>query len=176
MHNQYVPMFYTKRAVQKILAMCLALYLGLMPTFSKDKVDFVPPGNWGAVESLEKGASVSLRMDSGDKMEGKLLGLDDVAIQLMVDKKERSYPRSGVAEVWRLGVPDRKINGILIGMAGGAATALIATAGISSGGGSKWDQEDAPGPYFMLAGLGLGALIGGLTDALIKGDKLLYRK
>ena len=41
---------------------------------------------------------------------------------------------------------------------------------------SKWDQEDAPGPYFVLAGLGLGALIGGTTDALIKGNKLLYRK
>ena len=128
MHNRYVPMFTTKSAVQKILAMCLALYLGLMPAFSKDKVDFVPPGNWGAVESLEKGTSISLRMASGDKMEGKLLGLDDVAIQLMVDKKERSYPRSGVAEVWRLGVPDRKINGILIGMAGGVAAAIIATA------------------------------------------------
>jgi hypothetical protein len=176
MHNRYVPMFCTTSAVQKILAMCLALYLGLMPAFSKDKVDFVPPGNWGAVESLEKGTSISLRMASGDKMDGKLLDLDDVAIQLMVDKKERSYPRSGVVEVWRLGVPDRKINGILIGMAGGVAAALIATAGISSGGGSKWDQEDAPGPYFVLAGLGFGALIGGTTDALIKGNKLLYRK
>jgi hypothetical protein len=176
MNNRYVPMISTKSAVQKLLAMCLSLYLGLMPAFSKDKADFVPPGNWGAVESLEKGTSISLRMASGDKMEGILLGLDDVAIKLMVDKKERSYPRSGVAEVWRLRVPDRKINGILIGMAGGVAAALIATAGISSGGGSKWDQEDAPGPYFVLAGLGFGALIGGTTDALIKGNKLLYRK
>ncbi len=94
----------------------------------------------------------------------------------MVDKKERIYPRSGVAEVWQSSVPDRKINGILFGMAGGVAAALIATAGISSGGGSKWDQEDAPGPYFVLAGLGIGALIGGTMDALIKGNKLLYRK
>jgi hypothetical protein len=76
----------------KIVPVFLAFYVCIATAFPKDVIDVVPRGNWGAVEFLEKGTSISVSMDSGDKMEGKLLGLEPDAIRLNVDKQERIYP------------------------------------------------------------------------------------
>ncbi len=80
-----------------------------------------------------------------------------------------------MAEVWQSSVPDRKINGILLGWQ------VVLQPPLSD----RWDFEwrrlqvgsgRCPRTYFVLAGLGIGAQIGGTMDALIKGNKLLYRK
>jgi hypothetical protein len=74
-------------------------------------------------------------------------------------------------------VKDKKLNGILIGMGAGAGAGVIAaTAWAGNEASNAWSGEDAIGPALVLAGLGLGALIGGTTDAVMKGSKLLYRK
>ena len=158
--------------VRRTLAMLVALSLSIIPVPAKDKPESVLPGNWGAVQALEKGKSVSVRMTSGDRMEGKFAGLDNDSIRLMMDRQERVFPRNAVAEVWQLRVPDRKINGILIGMlaGGGAGGAAAAAAG------ANCDGEDCWSAALVMAGVGLGALIGGVTDSVIKSDKLLYRK
>ena len=159
----------------KALAATLALWLGAVPVFPKDKLDLVPPGNWGAVEILEEGTPVSIRMVSGDKMDGKFLDLDSDAIHVIIDDQERVFPRSGVAEIWQLRVPDGKLNGVLIGMGAGLAAGIIA----ASAGGALNTGDTAGrqwGAGLILAGIGLGAVLGAVTDASIKGKRLLYRK
>jgi hypothetical protein len=175
MHACFVVVLGFKSIVKKMLAVYLALCLSVIPALSKDKADVIPPGNWGVLESLMPGTKISVRMTFGDRIDGKFLGLNAQSIRLTMDEKERIYPRSDVAEVWQLRAPDRKLNGTLIGMGSGAAAGIIATYAVDTGGGDRWTQEDAPGPYLLLAGFGLGALVGAIIDASIKGDKRLYR-
>ncbi len=162
--------------MRKTLAICFALWLGVMPVIAKNKVDIVPPGNWAAVGSLQNDTAISVRMTSGDRMEGKFHGLDAESIRLMMDKQERIFPRNCIAEVWQLRVPDRKRNGTLIGMAAGAAVgfSIAAANGAFSEGGDTAAKEVYSG--FALVSTGLGALLGLTVDVLIKGDRLLYRK
>jgi hypothetical protein len=175
--DQYAFVFGSLRKAAKTVAICLSLSMGAVPALPKGIVDFVPLGNWAVVESLAEGSSISVRMTSGDKMEGKFLGLDADCIRLKMDNQDRIFPRAGVAEVRQLGVKDKKLNGILIGMGAGAGAGVIAaTAWAGNEASNAWSGEDAIGPALVLAGLGLGALIGGTTDAVMKGSKLLYRK
>jgi len=175
MNNRCHLMFAFDGFAGKIFAVCLVFCLSVIPAFPKDNANVVPPGNWGAVEYLPRGTKISVRMIFGDRMDGKFLNLDAESIRLEIDGKDRNYPRTDVREIWQLRVPDRKLNGALIGMGTGAAAGIIAAYAVNTGGGSRWRQEDAPGPYFLLAGLGLGALVGTLVDVSIKSDRLLYR-
>jgi hypothetical protein len=172
MHGRYTLVFSYRSVMGQMLAICIALSLGAIPALPKDNAGIVPPGNWAAVESLQKGTSISVRMTSSDRMDGKFRGLDTEGIHLTIDNQERVYPRNSIAEVWQLRVWDRKLNGTLIGMFVGAL------AGVAGAGTSKapFTGEDKVGVLFVGAGIGLGALIGATTDALIKSDRLLYRK
>ncbi len=173
MHNRYaLRMSCFRIVVEKALAICLALCLGIIPALPGDKVDIVPPGNWAAVESLQKGTSISVRMTSGDRMDGKFQGLDAESIHLMMNKQERIFPRNSIAEVWQLRVPDRKRNGALIGMGAGALAGGIGAAAS----GARFSGEDQYGVLLVAIGAGLGAIVGATTDAMIKGNRLLYRK
>jgi hypothetical protein len=161
--------------MRKMLAAFVSVCLCVIPVFPKGATDVVPRGNWRAVEFLEEGTSISVSMDSGDKMEGKFLGLESDAIRLKVDKKERVYPRASITEIRQLRVPDSKLNGTLIGMGGGMVAGIIAASalgGLSTGdtAGRQW------GAALIMAGMGLGALFGGITDATIKGSRLIYLK
>jgi hypothetical protein len=175
MQNHHILILGFRRFAEKIMAVSLAICLCIVPAFPKDKADIIPAGNWAAVQNLKIGKSVSLRMISGDRIDGEFLGLDPDAIRLTVDKMERIFQRSSINEVWQLRAPDRKLNGTLIGMgAGTAAGAIVAGA---SGALKTGDSAGrAWGGACIMAGMGLGALFGALTDAAIKGDKLLYRK
>ncbi len=140
--------------MRKTSAMCLALWLGVMPVIAKNKVDIVPSGNWAAVGSLQNGTAISVRMTSGDRMDGKFHGLDPEGIRLMMDKQERIFPRNGIAEVWQLRVPDRKRNGTLIGMAAGAAVGFsiaAANGAFSEGGTLRLKKSTADLPWSALA-------------------------
>jgi hypothetical protein len=57
-------------------------------------------------------------------------------------------------------------------MGAGAAAGIIG-AGASD---APFGGEDAWGAGFVMAGIGIGAALGLMTDAMIKGDKLIYRK
>jgi hypothetical protein len=159
----------------KAVAVFLAIFLCVAPAFPKDTIDVVPRGNWGVVGFLEEGASLSVSMNSGDKMEGKFLGLEPDAIRLKVDKKERIYPRASITEIRQLHIPDSKLNGTLIGMGAGMVAGIItasASGALKTGdtAGRQW------GSAFIMAGMGFGALFGCIADATIKGSKLIYLK
>jgi hypothetical protein len=175
MQSPHVLMLGFMRLAGKIMAVCLAICLCIVPVFPKDKADIVPLGNWAAVQNLKIGKSVSLHMTSGDRIDGEFVGLDPEAIRLKVDKQEKIYQRISVSEVWQLRVPDSKLNGTLIGMGVGTAAGLITAA--ASGTLKTGDTAGRQlGGAFIMAGMGFGALFGAITDAAIKGDKLLYRK
>jgi hypothetical protein len=170
-NHRYVLVFGFKKVLKKALMIYLALSLGVIPVLPSDSADIIPPGNWGAVESLTQGTEISVRMTSGDKMDGKYLGLDAEGIRLTMDNQERIFPRSAVTHVWQLRVKDKKLNGALIGMGLGA----VAGGAIGAAAKAGFSGEDALGGAFVLAGIGLGAIIGVTVDALIKGNKLIYR-
>lgn len=175
MHTHGCVVLGFKTMMSKMLAIGLTLCLGVVPVLPKDNDIAVPPGNWCAVEHLPQGTKISVHMTFGDRIDGRFLSLDVESIRLTSDGQDRIYPRRDVAEIWQLRVPDKKLNGILVGMGAGATAGIIAAYAVETGGGNRWRQEDAPGPYFLLAGLGLGALLGGIVDASIRGDQLLYR-
>jgi hypothetical protein len=174
MQNHHVLILDFRRFTGKIMAVCLSICLCIVPAFSKDKANVIPAGNWGAVEFLEKDATITVHMNSGDKTEGKFLALEADSIRLNIDKQERIFPRASITEVWQR-VPDSKLNGILIGaVIGLVAGGLVARAAGTTHTGDSGAQ--ALGGGIVMTGLGLGALFGGITDAKIKGNKLIYRK
>ncbi len=172
MHTRCVVVLGFKCIVKKMFAVCLALCLSAIPALSGEDEKVVPPGNCGAVESLTQGKEISVRTTFGDRMDGRFLSLDAESIRLTFDGKERTYPRGDVAEVWQLRVPDRKLNGALIGMGAGAIAGIIGAAASDA----PFGGEDAWGVLFVGVGMGLGAVAGAVVDATIKGDRLLYRK
>ena len=157
--------------MKEFIAFCLISCLSVIPALPKDNANVVPPGNWGAVENLPQGTNISVRMTFEDRIDGKFAGLDDDSIRLFVDEKERIYPRNDVAEVWQLRVPDRKRNGTLIGMGAVAVAGIIGAVAYNA----TWKGEDALGLVVVLGSTDLGATVGAIVDAAIKGDKLLYR-
>jgi hypothetical protein len=164
------------RTLIGILALTFMFCIYETSAFARDRADIVPLGNWRAVEAMEKDASISVHMNSGHKIEGKFLGLDPDAIHLKIDNQERIYPRASITEVWQLRIPDRKLNGTLIGMLAGAGAGIIAAA---AGGFLEPTGDTAGrqiGPGFIMAGIGIGAAIGATSDAMIRGNKLLYRR
>jgi hypothetical protein len=159
----------------KLLTVGLWVSLSVVPGFPTDINNVIPSGNWNGVESLQKLTSISMHMDSGDKIEGKFLALDSDSIRLNVDKQEKIFPRQSIVEIRQTRMPDRKINGILIGMGvGGLSGGLVANAA----GAIKTGDSAARslGGAMIMAGVGFGALFGGLIDSRIKGSKLIYRK
>jgi|WetSurMetagenome_2_1015567.scaffolds.fasta_scaffold333030_2 hypothetical protein len=174
MQDHHILVLGFRPFTEKILVVFLTICLCIVPAFSKDKTNIIPAGNWGAVEFLEKDATITISMNSGDKTEGKFLALEADSIRLMVDKQERIFPQASITEVWQR-VPDSKLNGILIG----AGIGLIAGNIVARAGGTVNTGDSgarALGGGIIMAGLGLGALFGGITDASIKGNKLIYRK
>jgi hypothetical protein len=159
----------------KTMAVSLAICLCVTPAFPKDKIEVVPRGNWGAVEFLEKGTSISVAIDFGNKIEGKFLELDAGAIRLMVDKKERVYPRASITEI-RQFVPDSNLDGILIGyLAGAGAGGLIAKASGTLNTGDSAARQI--GGAIIAVAVVLGAVAGGVIDSRTKGkSKLIYLK
>jgi hypothetical protein len=144
--------------MRNLLVICLAFSLSVIPVLPKDNYDVAPPGNWGAVESLKKDSAISVRMTSGERLDGDFQKLDPDAIRLKVDKQEKILPRSVVAEIWRHRAPDRKLNGILIGMGVGTVAGIGAAKAV----GAEFRGKEAYGIMFAMAGLGFGALMAAL--------------
>jgi hypothetical protein len=157
---------------KKLCVICLVFCLSVVPALPRGVDSVIPSNNWGAVESLSKGTSISVRMTSRDRMEGAFQGLDAESIHLMMDNQERVFPRNGIVEIRQLGVPDGKLNGTLIGLGAGALAGGIA-AGVAK---APFDNEDSWGTLFLAAGIGIGAILGFTADTVIKGSRLLYQK
>jgi hypothetical protein len=174
MRNLNVRMSCLNKTANKGLALCLALCLSIASAMPKEKSSAIPPGNWGLVGSLPEAASISVRMTSGDRVDGKFVALDPESIRMTADKQERIYPRNSIAEVWELGLADSKLNGTLIGMGIGIGAGAVAAG--TAGQLMSNEGEDAWGAMMLAVGAGIGTLTGFAVDSSIKGERLIYRK
>ena len=156
--------------MKRSVAFCLIFIWGVMPALSNSNFESVRPGNWAKVESLTHGAAISVKMVSGDKMEGEYMGLDVEAIRLNLDGQERVYPREGITEIRLLNICDPNTNGTLTGLAVGAATSAVVAYLVTSG-----EYYSKVGPLAAGIGAGIGSLIGYTGDKLKKGNELIYR-
>jgi hypothetical protein len=161
-----------KAKIKQLSAACLVFCLSVPMVFPKEMDSVIPANNWGAVQALQPGAPISVRMTSHDRMEGDFLSLDSESIHLMMGIEERVFPRSSIIEVRQLRVPDRNLDGALIGTGIGAAFGGIGAFATNA----PFRGEDAWGALMIMTGAGIGAVIGLTADAMIKRSKLLYRR
>ncbi len=155
--------------MKRFFSFFLIFCMGVVQALAMSNFDVVPPASWAKVESLAHGADISVKIVSGDRMEGEYVGLDAEAIHLRTGSQERAYPRRDIAEVYLLNVSDPNTDGTLGGLGIGAGfTSIFA---LLAGG------REYPGVIVIAAGIGggIGALIGYVTDNLTKGSELIYR-
>lgn len=174
MRNLDARMSGLNEAIRKGLVLCLAACLSIASAMPKDKPNAIPPGNWGLVGSLPEAASISVRMTSGDRVDGRFVALDPESIRMTEDKQERIYPKSSIAEVWELGLADSRLNGTLIGMGIGVGAGAVAAGTV----GQLMSNEgnDAWGAMMLAVCAGIGTLTGYAVDTAIKSERLIYRK
>ena len=157
--------------MRKLTACLMTFWIGVWPALAGDEAQAVPPGNWSKVASLTPGAGISVRLSSGDRLEGGFLGLTDDGIRLTMESRERLLPKKDVSEIRLPGIKDSRWNGTLIGMAAGAGLSGIPAA-------IRWGdnpESDAFGVVGIPACALIGALVGFLADNAHRGSELIYR-
>lgn len=129
----------------------------------------VIPGQWEMVQSLEKETPVAVILRSGDRLEGKIRGLEPEALFLDVGRNETTpIPRQSVQRISVMRqVDDKPWNGAAIGALCGVA-AFVAIHALA------YSEEPAPthaqdALLFPLAGGG-GFAVGYLLDKSRKGS------
>jgi len=141
----------------------------------------VLPGRWEKVDALAAGIPLIIKMNSGDRVEGKFQSADfDGILLTSLDGREVRLPKSGIRSIeTTVKVSDRLRNGIWIGAGAGALAGMIAMLAYArsvTASGSIWG-EDTTG-YLVgsaLVGAGAGALAGAAVDASIKSNEVIYR-
>lgn len=163
--------------MKKLIACLLAFTLGAVPILSANNFNVVPPGNWGKVESLSSGSNISVKMISGDRMEGAYIRVDTDTIHIMIDGQARNYPKRDVAEIFLREINDSNLNGTLWGFGIGAVT-LGSFTGIALASDPGWTtaaENVAITAVVACLGGGIGALVGYAADRTHKGSELIYR-
>jgi len=141
----------------------------------------VPLGRWEKVAMLLPGTQIVVELKAGDRLEGAFQNLGPDAIVIAEPAgQERTVARSMVKSVRTAArVRDRLCNGALVGTLIGAAAGvagMVAFANAKTNGPVYWGDEDGPGYLVgaVLVGGGIGAAMGAVVDASIRGRELLY--
>lgn len=141
----------------------------------------VLPGRWEKVDALAAGIPIIVKMNSGDRVEGKFQSTDfDCILLTRLDGWEVRLPKSAIRSIeTTVRVSDRLRNGAWIGAGAGALAGMLAMAAYArsvTASGPIWGEE-TPG-YILgaaLVGAGAGALTGAAVDASIKSNEVIYR-
>jgi hypothetical protein len=141
-----------------------------------------PLGRWEKVAMLSPGIQIVVELKAGDRLEGAFQNLGPEAIVIAEPGgEERRVAKSMVQGVRTAAkVRDRLCNGAWIGTLIGAAAGvigLVAFANAKTNGPVYWGDEDGPA-YLVgaaLVGGGIGAAMGAVVDASIRGRELLYQ-
>lgn len=151
--------------VRLVLAACLAA----TPVLAQSEQPC--PG-----DVLKEGQSVEVIDDQGREIKGKVGAMSLVTVRLVRDGMTTEIPLDRIMQISR--PPDSLANGALIGLAGGAAFGILgSTVGTS--------DCDYYGPCYGGAGFvigsalifgGIGAGVGVGVDALIRRDRVMYRR
>lgn len=161
----------------KRFPVCLLIFfLEAVPALPANNFEAVPPGNWAKVETLTPGAEISVKMISGDRMEGSFAGLDNGTLYIKIGGQDRNYPKKDVIEIRLLEIEDSNLNGTLWGFGiGGATLGTFVGLGVSELGWTSRGESVAITAVAIGIGGGIGALIGYAMDRTKKGSKLIYR-
>jgi hypothetical protein len=161
---------------RRIIASFMLLVLGTVPLQAE-----VLPDRWEKVEQLQPGTSITIKLKTGDRLEGAFKSVSpDAVVFTEGSAQERIVPKSVVRKIETSAkVPDRLRNGVLIGLLAGVAAgiiAMVAYANAVTNGPVYWDED---GPAYLLGaalvGGGIGVASGVIVDASIKGHEVLFQ-
>jgi hypothetical protein len=145
------------------LALALSTLSSFLPHAASAQVKSEPRGDWGAVQALERGEKIVVRLKEGDRFSGRFESATDLALNFRHDGRTVSFTRESILRV-QLNRGTSRLNGALLG-------AAIGGAGGAGFGGylySLGDFNTSTVPGFALLGAGIGA---GIGAALGKGRK-----
>jgi hypothetical protein len=139
------------------LPLCLVLVASLLlsPVASAQ----TPTGDWSALKSVDAGSKLSVRLKTGQTVEGRLTGVTDDGLSLSVKKKPTDLKREDVQSVYEVrkkSATNATLIGLGVGAGGGAALGAVAD---SSSDGFETIDNVATAALAVL-GAGAGALTG----------------
>ena len=140
-------------------------------------VDAQPAGQTGPsvahsfdelMSRIQPGATVFVTDSAGHEVRGRLSDLTDTSLNLVVDGKPRAFSQANVGLIEQR-QPDSLWNGLLIGVAAGAAPAVYWLLADPNECGGSICMDD------LAVGVIPGAAIGLVIDAVIKRKVVVYR-
>jgi hypothetical protein len=140
------------------LVLILAAAL-LLPSVATAQSTSASTGDWSALNAVESGSKLVVKLKTGKSVEGRLSGVSDAALSLSVKNKPVDLRREEVQSVYRV-VKHSATKATLIGagVGAGAGAAVGAAADNSSNGFEEIDHAVTAG--LTVIGAGVGALTG----------------
>jgi hypothetical protein len=142
------------------LTLCVATAFANAPAAAAQ--DGRRPNEWSALQALPTGARLSVRMKSGEKVEGRLSLVSDAALTLLRKGAAVELRRDAVRRVYRVGGPSVK-KSTLVGLGVGAGTGAAVGTGVAVS--EEHESGEAHMPVFVF-GAG-GAIIGTLAGLAV---------
>lgn len=128
----------------------------------------VIPGRWEKVADLSFETPITVDLKNGDRIGGKFEELSPSELCLRTHAAQAAIPRADIEQITSL-ESDSLQNGILIGAAAGAGITAPIYARPSS------DLTILGVVIFLAIGVGTGALVGWVIDAIDKKEVVLYQ-
>jgi hypothetical protein len=162
----------------KITAFCLC-WLSILtapsvmaqqPT-TPNQSSIAPNQSWDVLRQLQAGEKLRVERKTGKKVTGKMVSLSDTELVIERKRKNISFGRDEVKNIWRVAPPSRKKQVIFTAIGGGAGVfvGFITALGIAfSEGGSE------AGVYAALIGIPVGAALAGYAMAGSGKRTLIY--
>jgi len=138
------------------------------------------PGRWEKVDRLPASTPIIVTLKNGQVVNGTFRATSENAVTIAADTgSDINIARTDIQKIVKPRGRDRLRNGVLIGTGVGFASGFLALFAFDRAvteSGYRFDAE-AVGLYTQagLIGAGIGAAVGAITDAAIKGEELLYQ-
>jgi hypothetical protein len=130
------------------------------------------PGDWRQVEALQGGTSVVITLPNDRRLTGSFKSLDAMTLTVIIGEgTESQVRRSDVSSIVATGIKDGLMNGALIGVGLGAATAGAILAVTGSGDGYILPSAKVGAPLLLS---GAGGVLGAVIDRAHTSERLLY--
>lgn len=155
----------------------IALILILVTTFAHAPVaaaqDVDAGRDWSALRTLSVGTKLSVKMKSGETVEGRLSGVSDTGLTLSRKNKTVELERGQIRRAYRVGGGSVG-KATLIGLGAGAGAGAAIGAGIAAGGTHESGEAALPVLVFGAGGAIIGTAAGLVTGLLGRKRVLIY--